>query len=111
MSKILRMVPVALALTAALGTGAAQAHDGRVQWSVRIGVPLYLPPLPVLALPAPVYVAPPYPVVRYRAPGYGDRDRDGIPNRYDARYTPRWDQDGDGVPNRYDRHDHNPWRR
>ncbi len=29
--------------------------------------------------------------------GYGDRDRDGIPNRYDR------DRDGDGVPNRYDR--------
>ena len=26
-----------------------------------------------------------------------DRDRDGIPNRYDR------DRDGDGVPNRYDR--------
>ena len=28
---------------------------------------------------------------------YGDRDRDGIPNRYDR------DRDNDGVPNRYDR--------
>ena len=29
--------------------------------------------------------------------GYGDRDRDGVPNRYDR------DRDRDGVPNRYDR--------
>jgi hypothetical protein len=29
--------------------------------------------------------------------GYGDRDHDGVPNRYDR------DRDGDGVPNRYDR--------
>jgi hypothetical protein len=33
-----------------------------------------------------------------------DRDRDGIPNRYDR------DRDGDGVPNRYDRAP-NDWRR
>ena len=28
--------------------------------------------------------------------GWGDSDRDGVPNRYDR------DRDGDGVPNRYD---------
>lgn len=33
-----------------------------------------------------------------------DRDRDGIPNRYDR------DRDGDGVPNRYDRRPNNPYR-
>ena len=36
--------------------------------------------------------------------GYGDRDRDGIPNRYDR------DRDGDGVPNRFDRAPDNPRR-
>jgi YXWGXW repeat-containing protein len=35
---------------------------------------------------------------------YGDRDRDGVPNRYDR------DRDGDGVPNRYDRAPGNPNR-
>lgn len=35
---------------------------------------------------------------------HGDRDHDGIPNRYDH------DRDGDGVPNRYDRHPDNPHR-
>lgn len=40
-----------------------------------------------------------------RGTGWHDADRDGIPNRYDRVYNPRWDRDGDGVPNRYDRHD------
>lgn len=35
--------------------------------------------------------------------GY-DRDRDGVPNRYDR------DRDNDGVPNRYDRRPNNPNR-
>lgn len=34
----------------------------------------------------------------------GDRDRDGIPNRYDR------DRDNDGVPNRFDDRPNNPWR-
>jgi len=34
----------------------------------------------------------------------GDRDRDGIPNRYDR------DRDGDGQRNRDDRRPDNPWR-
>lgn len=33
--------------------------------------------------------------------GRGDRDHDGVPNRYDR------DRDGDGVPNRYDNHPDN----
>ena len=36
--------------------------------------------------------------------GYGDRDRDGVPNRYDR------DRDGDGVPNRADRRPGDPRR-
>jgi len=39
------------------------------------------------------------------------RDGDGMPNRYDRVYNPRWDRDGDGVPNRYDRHDHTRYGR
>ena len=40
------------------------------------------------------------------SPGYvHDRDRDGVPNRYDR------DRDGDGTPNRYDRGPDNPYRR
>lgn len=38
---------------------------------------------------------------------YGDRDHDGIPNRYDRRDDrgPWGDRDHDGIPNKYDRHD------
>ena len=36
--------------------------------------------------------------------GRGDRDRDGIPNRFDR------DRDNDGVANRYDRAPNNPRR-
>lgn len=53
---------------------------------------------------APRYAGPHGPA---RHPGYrprGDRDRDGIPNRFDR------DRDGDGVPNRFDRAP-DQWRR
>ncbi len=140
MSKTRFAMAAALVLTAALGAGSAHARGGDVQWSVTIGAPLYLPPLPlpvygvpVYRQPAPVYHQPPpayYPHARYQEPTYWDRDGDGIPNRHDRRYNPAWDVDGDGipnrhdarysprrdhdrdgVPNRWDRHDHNPWRR
>ena len=55
------------------------------------------------------WVAPRYYGGRYFN-GYwgGDRDRDGIPNRfdnYDNRYRGAWDRDRDGVADRYDRYD------
>lgn len=50
----------------------------------------------------PVYVVPGRAVHRT---GWQDADRDGIPNRHDRVYNPRWDLDGDGVPNRYERRD------
>ena len=40
-----------------------------------------------------------------------DRDHDGIPNRFDPVYNPRWDRDGDGIPNRYDRLYNPAWDR
>jgi hypothetical protein len=88
-----------LALAGALAAAAAPAHaGGNVQWSVTIGAPLphvvvrdtYYPYRPVVVAP--------------RHVGNWDRDRDGIPNRYDRVYNRRWDRDGDGVPNRYDRY-------
>ncbi|HMH65378.1 MAG TPA: thrombospondin type 3 repeat-containing protein [Rhizomicrobium sp.] len=39
-----------------------------------------------------------------RSGSYGDRDRDGVPNRYDR------DRDNDGVPNSVDRRPNNPYR-
>ena len=38
----------------------------------------------------------------YRRGGW-DRDRDGVPDRYEHGHRGRWDQDRDGIPNRYDR--------
>jgi hypothetical protein len=108
---------IGIALVGALATG--MAHAGNVQWSVAIGlpVPIILPGhvhFPVVVAPAPVvrYYEPapvvryyePVPVVQHRHHGH-DRDGDGIPNRYDRVYNPRWDRDGDGIPNWRDHHD------
>jgi hypothetical protein len=105
----MRKITFAAALLAgALTASAAQARGAvDVQWQVTIGSPQgYLPGGGVVLLPpAPlprVAVAPRREVV-YVEPRYGDADRDGIPNRYDRVYNPRWDIDGDGIPNRYDR--------
>ena len=127
---------IALALGALAATGSAQARDVDVQWSVTIGsprvgvvvgAPVYAQPVhaPRVHVPRvitqPVVVLPPrgaygaygtygtYGMAHGR--GWKDADRDGIPNRYDRVYNPRWDVDGDGVPKRYDRRDRNPYRR
>ena len=42
---------------------------------------------------------------RWNRGGHGDRDHDGVPNKFDR------DKDGDGVPNRYDNAPNNPNRR
>ena len=92
--------------------GAAQARDVDVQWRVAIPGPVSV----VIGSPAPrvlppVVMVPPRVVVPVRNAGWGDADRDGIPNRYDRVYNPRWDRDGDGIPNRYDRRPNDPYRR
>ena len=85
--------------------------------------PVYVSPPPVYVQPRPMYQQPqPYyaqPQPYYREQQYRqdwrqrrwngdhrrrDRDRDGVPNRYDR------DRDGDGVPNRFDRRPNNPYR-
>jgi hypothetical protein len=88
--------------------------------------PVYVQPRPVYVQPRPVYVQPAAPVyygydnrhVERRGP-WGDRDGDGIPNRYDPDsrwYEPqqrhqRWiDSDRDGVPDYRDHRPHNPYR-
>jgi hypothetical protein len=112
----------ALALTVLVGSfaaGAAQASGASVQWSVDLITPTIRLPghvvLPLPPIPGPLVVAvQPHRETFYQQPrfgrgsvraydrGYGDADRDGIPDRRDAVYNPRWDRDGDGVPNRYD---------
>lgn len=100
----------ALTLAGALATGAAQASDRHVEWSVRIATPLPLLPIPLPHVSIvhdrgqPTWREPVYPAWR-------DRDRDGVPDRYDRHDDRRqgrhgWgDRDRDGVPDRYDRHD------
>lgn len=118
MNKTRLLATAALALTGALGVGAAQAAAD-VSWSVTIGshgpvfpAPPIFRPAPVIVHPVPA-VRPYYPVVHpapdyhrgYRQPTRWDRDGDGVPNRHDRLYNPRWDRDGDGVPNQHDRYD------
>jgi hypothetical protein len=103
----------ALLTVAGLGAaGAAQARDVDIRWQVAIPGPVSV----VVGNTAPRYL-PPVVVVQPRvvAPvhgrGYGDADRDGVPNRYDRHYNPRWDRDGDGIPNRRDAVYNPPWDR
>ena len=108
----------ALATSAVLGAGAAQAGNAQLQWSIVIGTPVYAQPAPVYVQPLPVYVRP-APAYQPPPPGYArtgylrptrwDRDGDGIPNHRDRLYNPSWDRDGDGIPNRYDRQPNRGW--
>lgn len=126
----------------AAATGARAQGIGDAIVSVTVGAParhapvvvqpapVYVQPAPVYVRPAPVPVQPRYvqaPPRRYDERGaWGDRDHDGIANRYD-RYDNRYDHrhdrrddrrvamngpwgdaDRDGVPNRYDRAPYNP---
>lgn len=128
-----RPLAAALALcavvAAALAAPAAQASDGRVQWSVQIGLPVpVLPvpvPLPLRVETRPVQVhGPAYPAPIYPPPAWRDRDRDGVPDwrdGYDNRrppphshhHRPGWrvDRDRDGVPDWRDGYDNRrDWR-
>ena len=93
----------------------------RPTYSPRYAPQVYAEPVYERHVHAPRYFPQPVVVVPqrgvYRAGwrhDYKDSDQDGIPNRYDRHYNPRWDRDADGVPNRYDRYDRyerNPNRR
>ena len=107
-TKKLAIVSVALAGVLAAASVEARGRDD-VQFSVTIGSPAWVvQPVPVYR---PGFVAPAYghgyATTRARTASRraGTVDGDGIPNRYDRVYNPRWDRDGDGVPNRYDRYD------
>jgi hypothetical protein len=112
MSKSRLLAAAALVVTGAFGVGMAQAQESQVSWSISVGSPLPVFPVPVFVRPAAVVVqpAPHYGYEHgyghgYQHPTRWDRDGDGIPNRYDRLYNPAWDRDGDGIPNRYDRFD------
>jgi len=92
--------------------------------------PVYVQPRPVYVQPQPVYVQPRQAEYGYgyghgyyaqRRGPYGDRDGDGVQNRFDRdsrwfdphaayRQGGRRDADHDGVPNRADRAPHNAYR-
>jgi len=120
-------------LAAGLAAGAAHAGEPELRWSVTIGSPR-----PAVVAPVRVAVhglprahhprqAPPARVAYHAPAPRWDRDRDGIPDRYERRmrwdadgdgipnhrdrvYNPRWDRDGDGIPNRHDPYPHHPNR-
>lgn len=88
----------------ALGTS-AQAHSYDTYDSRAMLIPAPPPPRGYVAVPR--HYAPSHgwdDARRSQRQGWGDSDRDGVPNRYDR------DRDGDGVPNRYDRRPGNPYR-
>ncbi len=94
---------------------ASSAHAGpNVQWQVTLESPVIrLPghvmlPLPPIPVPRVVVTAPYHQERGYRESGYRDADGDGVPNRRDPVYNPRWDRDGDGIPNRYDARPYDP---
>jgi hypothetical protein len=99
------------AAAAAMALFAAPAQAGG---SIHLNIGGYYPQPYVYTQPRYVYTQPAY---VYTQPGYyyapprhyhggrRDRDRDGVPNRFDR------DRDNDGVPNRYDRRPNNPYRR
>lgn len=87
--KILLVLPLALAGLTGCAVYPAYGHRGGY---VRVAPVVIVQPAPVLVRPA------------YRRGGRHDRDRDGVPDRYDR------DRDGDGVPNRYDARPDNPRR-
>ncbi|MDM0016150.1 hypothetical protein [Variovorax saccharolyticus] len=106
MNKLLAAVGAAalMSLTLLAAPAQAQPYDNRV---MVIPAP---PPPPRGYVVVPRPVQPSYGWYaqggerrEYRR-GWGDRDHDGVPNRYDR------DRDGDGVPNRYDRRPDNPYR-
>jgi hypothetical protein len=120
MNKCKSFVSVVLGCAGAFVASASQAHASELQWSVTLGTPPIVYPVPAYARPMPVVVpsapialrrAVPVQQVAYRTPTRWDVDGDGIPNRQDRLYNPQWDRDGDGVPNRYDRHDPRAWHR
>lgn len=105
MNRFLSARPLLAAAIAVGAMAAGSAAQARPDVHVSIGLgapggyvqpaPVYVQPQPVYVQPAPVYVHP-RPV--YHEPRY----------RYERR-GPWGDRDGDGVPNRFDRAPRNPY--
>lgn len=106
------MLPAALvgllALTGCVGYGGGTYgagdvyYDGSPYYGSGYGSPYYGYGGGVIIEQRPTYVY--GGTTHYRHRGTRDRDRDGVPNRYDR------DRDGDGVNNRRDARPNNPRR-
>jgi len=105
--------------TAYTGTGPVYVEPGHVYTQPGYGY-VYTQPGHVYTQPGYIYTQPGY---VYSQPRHyhgfrgRDRDRDGVPDRFDRDRDndgrPNWrdrDRDGDGVPNRWDRRPDNPRR-
>jgi hypothetical protein len=105
--KALLLLPLGLALGGCVGYGGAVITDGGYGYShpghyySQGGYPYYGGSTSVYVTPAP---QPYYHGSHYGGRAWRDRDRDGVPNRWDR------DRDGDGVRNRDDRYPNNPRR-
>ena len=88
----------------ATGHGAYGTYGGYDGYGTSVGPPYVVEPAPVYIYGGGGYYGG-RAGGRPHRPGYGGRDRDGIPNRADR------DRDGDGVPNRQDARPNNPQRR
>ncbi len=103
MKKTLTISASVLALATLLF--AATPAMARVDVGVHIGVPIYMQPQPVYVQPRPVYVRPqPVYVDRHYYRHYDKHHHKHYRKHY------RHDRDRDGVPNRYDRRPNNPYR-
>jgi len=105
-----RWAAAALGGLALMGLLASPAHaQSDVQWSVRIGSPGYRstpPPAVYVEAPPPIYrPVRPYPDVRW-VPVETCRH----PRHRDERRWEYRDRDRDGVPDRWDRRPRDPWR-
>ncbi|HWI80034.1 MAG TPA: hypothetical protein VNS31_12600 [Ramlibacter sp.] len=118
MKRLISAKSIAVAALALGAVGAASAAHARSDVFFSIGVPgAYVSNAPVYVQPQPVYVAPP--VYQYEQPVYYGNtgvtyvyERDHHRHwRHDHRFGPYGDRDHDGVPNRFDRAPANPYRR
>lgn len=118
MKRLFSAKSIAVAALALGAVGAASAAHARSDVFFSIGVPgAYVSNAPVYVQPQPYYVAPP--VYQYEQPAYyGDNgvtyvyERDHRRHwRNDRRFGPYGDRDHDGVANRFDRAPSNPYRR
>lgn len=94
-------ISAAIALAGTLGAGAARAHAVDVQWSITIGSPVQVRPVPVHVQTVPVQVRHVPVRVQPRPAHHVHRGGGHAAPRF---HRTRWDRDG--IPDRRDRRSH-----